>query len=423
MRKIRDAKLETRTARTKLKAGSAHYKIVGPGLSLGYRRLVKGGQWLAREYQGDKSYRVTTLGAADDTVEADGVSVLDFWQALAAAQKTTRPADHVAPGVYRVRDAIADYVAFLERDRKTAGDVGYRARAHILAELGGVVVAKLTAKQIRDWHEALSKTPARLRSRPGADQRTKRNDASDEGQRKRRLSANRCLSILKAALNRAWREGKVSSDEAWRRVSPFRGVEVARVEYFTVVEAQRLINACDGDFRTLVQGALVTGCRYGELCRFVVSDFNPDARTLAVRLTKTGTPRHVVLNAEGAAFFASLCAGRKGGDLMMTCEGAPWLKSMQIRRMREACDRARIVPARGFHQLRHTWASLSIMNGVPLIIVAKHLGHTDTRMVEKHYGHLAQSFVSDAIRNGAPSFGIDAGNVAPLNAQTRKGRR
>ena len=30
----------------------------------------------------------------------------------------------------------------------------------------------------------------------------------------------------------------------------------------------------------------------------------------------------------------------------------------------------------------------------------------DTRMVEKHYGHLAPSFVADAIRAGAPPFGV-----------------
>jgi len=46
------------------------------------------------------------------------------------------------------------------------------------------------------------------------------------------------------------------------------------------------------------------------------------------------------------------------------------------------------------------------MNGAPLMVVAKNLGHADTRMVEKHYGHLAPSFVADAIRAAAPSFGF-----------------
>ena len=46
------------------------------------------------------------------------------------------------------------------------------------------------------------------------------------------------------------------------------------------------------------------------------------------------------------------------------------------------------------------------MGGVPLMVVAKNLGHVDTRMVEKHYGHLAPSYIADAIRAGAPRFGI-----------------
>ena len=45
------------------------------------------------------------------------------------------------------------------------------------------------------------------------------------------------------------------------------------------------------------------------------------------------------------------------------------------------------------------------MNGAPLLVVAKNLGHSDTRMVEKHYGHLAESYVADAIRAAAPRFG------------------
>jgi hypothetical protein len=36
------------------------------------------------------------------------------------------------------------------------------------------------------------------------------------------------------------------------------------------------------------------------------------------------------------------------------------------------------------------------------------LGHSDTRMVEKHYGHLAPSFIAEAIRAGAPRFGFSS---------------
>jgi hypothetical protein len=56
------------------------------------------------------------------------------------------------------------------------------------------------------------------------------------------------------------------------------------------------------------------------------------------------------------------------------------------------------------------------MNGMPLMVVARNLGHADTRMVEKHYGHLAPSYVADEIRKAAPRFGVELAKVvAPLD--------
>jgi integrase len=74
-----------------------------------------------------------------------------------------------------------------------------------------------------------------------------------------------------------------------------------------------------------------------------------------------------------------------------------------------------IAPAITFHELRHTWASLSIMAGAPLMVVAQNLGHADTRMVEKHYGHLGQSYVAEMIRKTSPTFEIvDAGTIVRM---------
>jgi integrase len=157
----------------------------------------------------------------------------------------------------------------------------------------------------------------------------------------------------------------------------------------------------------LVQAALETGARYGELSRLKVSDFHPDTGTVAIRISKTNKPRHVVLTDEGRAFFRHVCVGRAGSELMFTrADGCAWLRANQSRRMGDAVKRAKISPAISFHGLRHTWASLSVMAGMPLMIVAKNLGHADTAMVQKHYGHMSQDHVADAIRAGAPRFGF-----------------
>jgi integrase len=144
-------------------------------------------------------------------------------------------------------------------------------------------------------------------------------------------------------------------------------------------------------------------------------DFNADVGTVTIREGKSGKARHIVLTEEGVAFFKATTAGRAGDERIFTKASGPWLKSHQNRPMAEACKNGKISPPIGFHGLRHTWASHSVMNGVPLMVVAKNLGHADTRMVEKHYGHLSLSFVADAIRAGAPRFGtVEESNVSAI---------
>jgi integrase len=220
----------------------------------------------------------------------------------------------------------------------------------------------------------------------------------------------------RAALNQAFRDGNAASDIPWRTVQPFRGVDAPRLRYFTKDEVTRLVNAAQGDFRDLVKAALFTGCRYGELGRLRAGDFNPESGTVFVGQSKSGKARHVVLTDEGRRFFETLTAGRPGDALMLThADGSAWGPSHQIRPMAEACRGARIEPAAGFHILRHTAASHLVMSGVPLNVVAHNLGHADTRMTEKHYAHLAPSYLAETIRKFAPTFGTgDESNVVPI---------
>ncbi len=424
-RRVRDANLESREARTKLKGRDKPYwRAIERGLHLGYRKPKGGGtgKWAVRHYLGKQSYEVETIAAADDRSDADGVAILNFWQAQELARKGMVKRAHKAAGKggsFTVADAMAAYLEFLEANRKSAADARYRVDAHILPALGETEVASLTTDQLRRWLAGLATAGARVRTKKGKAQKHRAAAEDDESKRRRRSTANRTLTVLKAGLNHAWHDGRTPFDAAWRRVKPFEGADAAKVRYLAVTEATRLINSsAPVQFRNLVQGALQTGARYGELARLTVSDFNPDSGTVAIRQSKGGKSRHVVLTDEGAAFFAQLCAGRDGSKLMfLNATGAPWKKSHQNRPMADACKRAKLTPTIGFHGLRHTYASLAVMNGAPLLVLAKNLGHTDTRMVERHYGHLAPSYITDAIRAAAPRFGaIEPSNVTPMAA-------
>jgi integrase len=403
---VRERKLDSPAARAKLKhSGKPYWRAIDTGLHLGYRKGLAGGKWVLRRYLGKETYHVETIGAADDHSAADGVETLDFFQAQRKAREVAALAK--APGSPRgpftVAAAMDSYLARLELEgSKSLVDARGRARIHILPALGDMPVADLTRDAISKWLAGLA---------------GKAKDGQDgDAVRQHRASANRVLTILRAALNHAFRDGNAASDIPWRTVKPFRDVDAPRLRYFTKDEVTRLINAAQGNFRDLVLAALFTGCRYGELTRLRAGDFNPDSGTIFVGQSKSGKARHVVLADEGRRFFETLTVGRPGDALMLAhADGSAWGPSHQIRQMAEACRAARIEPSTGFHILRHTAASHLVMSGVPLNVVAHNLGHADTRMTERHYAHLAPSYITETIRRFAPDFGTgEATNIVPI---------
>ena len=323
-RTVREARLETRTARDRLKArAEVHYRTIVPQLlALGYKKRQAGvpGFWVARRYIGEEGrignkgspYRVTTLGLADDYADADGEGVLTFAEAQEKAREWASPARPREPTT--VGEVMEVYLKHLEKDSKSVDDAGYRTRAHILPAFGKTAISDLTTPAISNWHAKLAATPARVRSPKGAPLKFK--EVTDaETPRRRRSTANRTLTVLKAALNFAWK-GK-HGPAPWRDVKPYASVDTARVRYLSIDEARRLINASPPAFRALVRAALATGCRYGELAALNVGDFSRDSSTLHIRTSKSGKGRHVALAEEGVELFEGLAAGRLSTEPML----------------------------------------------------------------------------------------------------------
>ena len=141
-RRTPDARLESRESRSRLASrGKPHYRLLEPGLHIGYRRLKgrKGrpavaGTWVARHYIGSQSYVVEKIGTADDFSDADGTIILSFAQAqdkarshmVRRAQSTNGTA-----GPLTVQAAVEIYLQILEAHGKSAVDARHRAQAHI----------------------------------------------------------------------------------------------------------------------------------------------------------------------------------------------------------------------------------------------------------------------------------------------------
>ncbi len=176
-RTVRDAKLETRTARAALRAsGKPYYRSIEEGLHLGYRKGKAAGKWVMRSYTGNRKYEVETIGLADDTLDPDGAVILSFAQAQAVARRRFTEAKRAAAGLpalatgpYTVRDAVDEYLTWADEYKKSARVLRWTAEASILPELGDVPCAKLTQDRIKAWQSKVAAEPGRLRTKKGAD--------------------------------------------------------------------------------------------------------------------------------------------------------------------------------------------------------------------------------------------------------------
>jgi integrase len=410
-RSARDTRLETRTARLKLARGARNYVPIGKRLALGYRRTSQGfGTWQARIFGQDGGYRFFSLAAADDQQDANGVDVLDFYQAQAKARKKYDDFMHgrVGQSQQTVAQAATRYLEWYKDHRKAYRETNAAIKAHILPTFGERPIERLQAREIREWHRALATHAPRLRTRKGARQRFGTKPQAEEQKRARRASANRVLTILKAILNKALEDELATDDSAWKNVRPFKNADAPRVRFLTEAESTRLINASGPDFRALVRGALFTGARYGELTALTANDVNPDTATVFIRPSKGGKGRHVPLSAAGLDFFRAAIAGKPGEAVVFTkANGEPWGKNHHVRALKEACgkDKAKIAPAIGFHELRHTYASLLAQAGADLLTISKLLGHADTRVTSRHYAHLCDRTLANAVNALLPTFG------------------
>lgn len=432
-RATKDARLDTAAARARLQARKKpHYRLIEAGLHVGFYRGTTGGSWIARRYIGAGSYETHRLGLADDSREANGSTILSFSQAQHKARDWAAQQERRAAGIddtkpWTVRDAVEHYLTdYTARGGKARKYVETTFEAHILPKLGDQKIVELTTATIRSWHRSLATAPARLRTSALAKVRRSRPLAADDADahRARRATANGILTLLKAALNLAYRDGKAATDDPWRRVDAFQKVQAPRVRYLGDDEAARLVNACEPNLRRMVAGALLTGCRYQELARLHPADIDLDARVLTIRASKSGGARAVVLTDEGAEFFRQEMAGKQSRDVLLPrADGTPWGKSHQFRLLRAACNGARIAPAISFHILRHTYASRPAMKGVPMHVIAAQLGHSSVKITERHYAHLSPGYVADTIRAAFGSLGlVQATNIAKFRAASQTGR-
>ena len=416
-----DAAITTRNARSKLAVrGKPYYRLIHPGLHLGYRKSKSGGRWVMRVYLSKGDYRTETIATADDDAPANDLDVLSFHQAKdRAGERATEilaASSGRCYGPFTVKGALEHYLTekLGHEGRDTAEN--RRRLAAIAEELGEIEVAKLTKQDVSAWMRKIAETPPRLRG--GGFRDVDMNDP--EVKRRRRDSANRFMNDLKAALNYAVEDDKASAG-SWRDAKPFKLAGDNRPRYLTLDEITRLLNAAAPDLRALINGGLMTGARRGDLVGMKVGDYMADAGAVMIGNRKVRykgkPPFPCYLSPEGVAFFAKHTAGRDPAEPMfLRADGRPWNDDDVQRPLKIANKAAKITPPASINVMRHTYASHAVMAGVTLSALAANLGHSDTRMVETHYAHLAPDWRKEQAQR-MPSFGVQSdSNVTAIRS-------
>ncbi|MGH9761557.1 MAG: tyrosine-type recombinase/integrase [Blastocatellia bacterium] len=198
-------------------------------------------------------------------------------------------------------------------------------------------------------------------------------------------SVNREMALLRRLLN-------VAQQEGWLLANPFskaRGLisaadETKRERVLSLEEEVRLLAVCTGPrehLSHLVQIAIDSGMRKGELLKLRASDVDLNSGVITVRAfnTKTMQQRTVAITPRVRASLEGILSKLPDGY------DKPMFGVESVKRsFRTACRLAKIDDLR-FHDLRHTCTTRLLSAGVPMEIVMKYLGHTQYNTTWRYF--------------------------------------
>jgi len=416
---IRDGRLDSRTAREKLRpSGKPYFRPLELNLHLGYRKGKHGGKWVMRRYVGEEKYAVETIGAADDFADADGVEVLTFHQAQTKARGRAAAVDEevriasMGPAI-TVRTAIEEYLTTREkREAKDHGKVGLKRDArsrlhkHVLeanTKLTAKPLAALSSDDLAKWREGLQMAAG---------------------------SAQRTVNDFKAALNAIARRAKAQLPPTIRDTikdglaTVHSAPAVAReAQILPDSDVRAIISAAwkvdaegkwDGHLARLVLVLAATGARFSQIARMTVADVQVAQKRLMIPVSRKGrgvknsTHIGVRVGEDVLAALATATTGRKGAEPLFVrprweaIGPARWVRSAALEPWHSAAELTRpwaaIVSRAGLaagtipYSLRHSAIVRGLRANLPVRLVAA-LADTSSAMIERHYA----AYIVDAM--------------------------
>lgn len=333
-----------------------------------------------------------------ETVEGTKTFAKEYWQRRHTELTHQRDAG-IHPSRQVLRDYLTEWLETIirqERRPKTYRSYEQLIRIHIIPGLGSLRVDQLTAAQIREWMVRLG----RPRTEGGAGLSP--------------ASVTRCHAVLRAALAELVRREELEVNPCQKVRAPKHNAKP--IQPYTREECRAILTSATGTrWETLITMAIGSGLRLGELLALRWADIQLERQTLVVTRNLTdvanaerfGGPKTV----EGLRTVAlppmvmaalrvhrktqveeRLAAGDRWKDydlVFCTHTGRPLLLR-NVQRAWYAIRQKSQVPAKGFHALRHSYASVAISAGIPLEAIAELLGHADPTFTKRIYAHLLE---------------------------------
>ena len=288
---------------------------------------------------------------------------------------------------------------------------------HIIPQLGRIPLCQLTQKDLQQFYAHLKKEGRLIRT-----------EQYGKGLSDRMVRM--CHAKCRAALNQAVQENLIRTNPAVGcKLPPKRGREM---QVLSRRELQRfLLQAkANGCFELFLLD-LSTGLRRGELLALQWSDLDLEAGTLSVTkqiyevngrmelsVPKTkASIRTLVLPPAVVEVFRAYQKTAKSRWLFPSPvkENAPLTPGAMLRRLHVTLERAQCRQVR-FHDLRHTFATMALENGMDIKTLSAMLGHVSAATTLDIYTHITGDMLSEAaakidrgLGNAVAEDGPDAG--------------
>jgi len=210
-------------------------------------------------------------------------------------------------------------------------------------------------------------------------------------------TVNRALGLLSNMFNKAIEWNVVNVPNPFRNIKHFRENNV-RVRYLSVEEINLLVDHSEGALKDIIQIALNTGMRRGEIQKMKRRDINFANNVIAIPDQKNGETSYIPMNGTCRAIlskYRDLGDDERlfGYDFSSTFER---VIRRTIKKLKEKDAKCSLLQNFHFHDLRHTFASYLVMNGVDLNTARELLRHKSLKMTLR-YAHLSPGFKQTAI--------------------------